>query len=331
MQKQWSSFRITLLLYIVILILPFSFYFVYNSFRTIQNDTKIIHQTASMSGAMQMLVLDTGKNNTAFKIREIDRSMQNISAWVKQNDRSDLYIGAASLSKDFSQIRKCWNDHKKMLFTQDAKILGDTTLQCLEKIDTFSIVVEKMVYLKQDRMINFFYISLAIAMALVLLMIYLVRVYIHAQMKKHAIHNHETKLFNQKYFLAELESTCSRAVRHKYPLSILSIAVINLDTIENTHDKETKKHLFKIMGSLLLSLTRTSDIACRYDENSFYILLPFTEQKDALVLEERVQKAFEEHDLIAATELKFKFSTTQFNNEETPEAFVSRTQNLLDS
>ncbi len=45
MQKEWSSFRITLLLYLVVFILPFSFYYVYTSFQTMQQDTKIVRQS----------------------------------------------------------------------------------------------------------------------------------------------------------------------------------------------------------------------------------------------------------------------------------------------
>ncbi len=55
MQKEWSSFRITLVLYFVVLLLSFSFYFVYTSFKTMQNDTKIVRQSSWTAGAIEHL------------------------------------------------------------------------------------------------------------------------------------------------------------------------------------------------------------------------------------------------------------------------------------
>jgi diguanylate cyclase (GGDEF)-like protein len=329
MQKEWSSFRITLLLYILVLILPLSFYFVYSSFKTIQNDTTIVHQTGWTGGAIESLALDPKSQNSQQTITQIDSALQDISGWVTQNDQSDLYIGAESLSQDFTQVKACWSNYKQILGQQDTAAIREHSLQCWEKADSFAIIVEKMVYLKQNKMINMFYFSLIVAMILTLLMIYMVRSYIHIQMKKHAIHDHETKLFNKKYFMSQLKTSCARSVRYKYPLSMLSISIDDFEKGSKIYDEKTKEHILKILGGLITSLTRTSDTACRYDEDHFSILLPDTEEENALILERRVREVFEKHDFMAKPELKFKFSTVPFNYDETPEAFITRTESLL--
>ena len=79
MPKEWSSFRITLLLYILVLILPLSFYFVYSSFKTIQNDTKIVHQTGWVGGAIEYLALNPTSQNPQQMITHIDSALQDIS------------------------------------------------------------------------------------------------------------------------------------------------------------------------------------------------------------------------------------------------------------
>ena len=38
MQKDWSALRVTLLLYVIIAIFPFSFYFIHSSFDTLKKD-----------------------------------------------------------------------------------------------------------------------------------------------------------------------------------------------------------------------------------------------------------------------------------------------------
>lgn len=329
MPKEWSSFRITLLLYILVLILPLSFYFVYASFKTIQNDTKVVHQTGWTGGAIEYLALNPKSQNAQQSITQIDNSLQDISDWVVQNDSSDLYIGAESLSQDFAQVKMCWSSYKQMIPKQDTVPTRENALQCWEKSTSFAIVVEKMVYLKQKKMINLFYASLTIAMLLILLIIYMIRIYIHKQMKKHSIHDHETKLFNKKYFLAELKTSCARSVRNNYPLSMLSVAIDDFEKESNIYDKKTREHILKIFGGLITSLTRVSDVACRYDENHFYILLPDTPEENALILERRVRETLETHVFNVTPELNFKFTTAHLNDKESPEAFITRTKQLL--
>jgi len=327
MPKEWSSFRITLLLYFVVLILPLSFYFVYTSFKTIQNDTKIVHQTGWTGGAIEYLALDPASQNSQHTITHIDSTLEDISGWVTQNDKSDLYIGAESLSQDFAQVKTCWSDYKQILSQQDTAAIREYSLQCWEKANSFAIVVEKMVYLKQNKMINLFYFALAIAMILALLMIYLVRIYIYRQMKKHAIHDHETKLFNKKYFLAELHSTCARSKRHENPLSLLFVSLD--DFTKKTYAKKTRKDLLLKLGELFTFVTRDGDILCRYDENHFAVLLPLTARENALVLEDRLKEALGKHDFRVTPEVEFSFATTQFDTDETEESFITRSKKLL--
>ncbi|GIT98639.1 GGDEF domain-containing protein [Sulfurovum sp. TSL1] len=326
MQKEWSSFRITLILYLVVLILPLGFYFVYTSFQTMQNDTKIVHQSSWTAGAMAHLALI---QNDYERVVHIDKALQEISPWVAQNNDSNLYIGGQTLSKDFEQIDACWTAYKESYMKHDTIAIGKQSLQCYELTDTFATVIEKMVYLKQNKIINIFYMSLALAMIFALLIIYLVRAYIGQQMKKHAIHDHDTKLFNKQYFCAELKTSCARAVRNNAPLSLLSISIDDFGKESKHYSQKMQAFLLKTFGGLITSLTRESDIACRYDENRVFILLPDTSEEHALILEKRIREALEKHDFGVIPELNFKFATTHLNYKETPETFLSRTEGLL--
>jgi len=320
MQKEWSSFRITLLLYLVVLILPFSFYFVYTSFKTMQNDTRIVRQSSWLSGSMNHLAIDPAGKNNQQTIKKIDQTLNEISVWTEKNSDSELYIGAESISKDFSHVNVCWQSYKDSLSSQQA-------LQCYNVTENMAVIIEKMVYLKQKKIINIFYVSLTLAMILLLLVIYLVRVYIHIQMQKHAIHDHESKLFNKKYFLAELHSTFSRSQRHENPLSLLFVSLNGFTN--KTYDQKTKSNLMKALGEIFTSVTRNSDITCKYDENHFAVLLPLTDREHALILEGRLKEALNNHDFKVRPEMEFSFVTTEANAKETEEAFIGRTKSSL--
>ncbi len=296
MQKIQSSFKITLLLYIIVLILPFSFYFVYSSFQTMQEDTKIVRQSSWLAGAL------------GHQGKDIDTALQNISLWADKNNATELYIGAQSLSKDLAGVKKCIAEGG----------------QCYKLADSMALNIEKMVYLKQNKLINMFYLSLTLAMILLLLVVYLVRIYIHQQIKKHAIHDHETKLFNKKYFMAELKTSCARSVRYKYPLSMASLHIANFGKEDHSYDKKTKEQMLRMFGGLINSIVRESDVACRYEDGQFFILLPDTEEKGAMVLKERILKTIESHDFGVTPKPEFEVAVTHFDQKETAEAFIER-------
>jgi len=306
-----------------------SFYLVYASFKTIQNDTTIVFQSSQTGGMIEYLALDPETKNANQMVTRIESNLQNISTWVDKNDKSKLYIGAESLSKDFSEVVACWEQYKQVFFSQDTAMIREHALECREKSDGLAIVIEKMVYLKQNKMINLFYFALAVAMLFTLLIIYAVRLYIHKQMKKHAIHDHDTKLFNKKYFCAELKTSSARAERNNSPLSLLSISIDNFEKESKKYDIKTREHILNMLGGLIISLTRTSDVACRYDEDRFSILLPDTSEENALILEERIREAFEAHDFGISPELTFKFATTHLHDKESADAFIARIEVLL--
>ena len=297
MQKEWTSFRITLLLYFLVLLLPFSFYFVSTSFKTIQEDTKIVRKSSWLAGAIGHDINKKG----------VDTTLQNILLWAEKNNDSKLYIGAQSLKKDLTAVTSC---------------LSTNSPQCYTLADTMALNIEKMVYLKQKKIINIFYISLALAMILLLLMIYLVRVYIHRQMKKHSIHDHETHLFNKKYFLSELHSTFDRSVRHENPLSLISVTLNGLTN--KSYDKKTKAALMKTIGDLFTSVTRNSDITARYSEEKITVLLPLTDEAQARILEDRIKEALDNHNFEVEPRIDFSFVTTEAKVDEPEEAFITR-------
>ena len=313
MQKQWSSFRITLLLYIIVLILPFSFYFVYTSFETIKSDTRIVRQSSWAPGAIAYASYTNDKDTA----KEIDKALSDIAKWTAQNSDSKLYIGAKSLSEDLHDVTSCWNAHKKNLSAQKGS--------CHDLAENMAVNIEKMVYLKQKEIINIFYISLLVAMILALLMIYLVRVYIHRQMKKHAIHDHDTHLFNRKYFLAELCTTVERAKRGNVSLSIFFLSISNFTSAG--YDTKQQKHLVQKVGHILGAITRNSDIACRFDDNHFAILMALTDKEAAYHLETRIKEALDWYDFHLIPKPQFSFKTTEFDQNETEEEFIARSMN----
>jgi len=327
--KEFSAFKSTIFLYIVVLILPFGFYFVYNSFHTIQNDTKAISQISHINIDINKLSLDINNPNNPSIIKNIDNSLHDITIWVENNSKSGFYIGAHSLKKDFEKLQSCWDECKQYYLSKNEVKLKNSVLKNDYILKDFSIIVEKMVYLKQDKIINVFYISLMIVMILMLLSIYLIRAYIEYQISKHSIYDKETHLYNHDYLMEHLKTTCARATRYKYPLSMLSISMKNID--KKTLPEAEYKKLMEMVGDMLLSLTRTSDVACRYNENHIAIILPFTEHENAEILKGRIEETFQKQDFGISTHPEFKLSIVQYEPKEAPKEYIARATKVLET
>jgi diguanylate cyclase (GGDEF)-like protein len=288
-QKEWASFRITALLYFIIILLSFNFYFVQTSFETMQNNTNIMHKTGWLEGTLAY----SSEQNSKQTNQRIDKALQEISSWTEQNSDSEFYTGGQTLTKDISELSSCIKNH---------------SVSCSKIAKNLDNIIGNIVYPKQNKLINMIYLSFALTIFLILYY-----------------------LFNKKYFLAQLETSCARSVRYNYPLSMLSITIDIFEEGSDKYDKQTKIHILEMLGGLIISLTRTSDTASRYDKNHFLILLPDTEEENALILERRIRETLEKHDFMTGSELKFKFSTTHFNNKETPAECIARAESLLDN
>jgi diguanylate cyclase (GGDEF)-like protein len=324
MQDGWPSFRITALLYVIIAILPLSFYFFGSSVARIQADTKAVRQAVWVGGAIEHLALVSPPQKELMAAK-VDKAVTELSVWAAQHSDSKFYIGDQSLDNDFAQIKECWGRYTQARSSDTAQ---SEVLSCWEQADKLSTVIEKMVYLQQKELISNFYLALFAAIASVLLVIYFVRSFISVQLKKHAIYDTATKLFNQNYFLSALKNNSAKSIRHKHPLNMTSLlAEESGDTKQESNSGSDA--LLSTLGGLIASVVRESDIPCYYGENLFMILLTDTDENGAHIFEKRLRQKLETHDFMTAKPLRFKFATIQHDGMEKTEAFVARAKNLL--
>ena len=314
MSSNFSEYKITLLLYIGVLLIPFGFFYTYSNVQESASDISIVRQLGQIS--TEILVFTENKEQRNQAIQKINTNFKKIEPWITIHNRSEFYVGGRTLQKDYNNLKQCWQKLSKTPQNKNA-------FQCIKAINSLSFIIDKMHTLKQEKIKNMFYISAIGTIIFLLLLIYLIRGYIHLQMKKHAIHDDETELFNQKYFMSLLHSEFSSCKRYKNPLSIISVSLDGFT--DKTYDKKTKKTLMQDLGKLFIDVPRNSDITCRYDENHFAILLPLTNKKNASILENRLREVLESHHFGITPKINFSFVITEMNEEESEEAFIART------
>lgn len=274
MKIDWSAYKITLSLYIGVLLLPISFYFAYSSFKELRVDTKAVNQL-TLNSALVLSLHDVKQENL---INKINLTFEKLQSWMAENDNKDFYVGTVGLLQRYELTLKVWEEIKENKLDRKASFFKETQLLI------FSL--NNMLELKQNKIYNLFYINLFATMILFLLLISFTRGYIHQQLSKHAIYDLKTNLYTKEYLLATLKEVISKTTRTQEALSAIYIDAYELNNLNKSH----KDELLKYIGKSLLDSLRLSDVICRYGEHEFVVILPNTNEEHFDLLRSRLSK-----------------------------------------
>ena len=324
MQKNWSTYRITLLLYLGILILPFGFYTIYNTFEKIEKDAYTLIQLHKNHANILQVTQTVDIQKRTMLIESINKNFSTIKPWFYKNVNNVFYVGGKSPKEDFIQVANAWGKVQKTL---DTTKHSDILYEYSKNMHSLLFNMSKMVLLAKDKVYNILYLTSAITIILFLLLIYAVRSYIHYQLTKDSIYDKETNLYNKRYFTEYAFSLCSTAQRHQYPLSVLFVILDRFDI--KKLDKEQSTLFLAQLGEIFNGVMRDGDIACRYDKTKFAILLPFTTEEKVMHLKKRLNDTLEKQHFNVISKPIFKYVITQFDVNETYEAFTLRSDEAI--
>ncbi|MDH3975411.1 MAG: diguanylate cyclase [Deltaproteobacteria bacterium] len=115
------------------------------------------------------------------------------------------------------------------------------------------------------------------------------------EIKKIAIKDGLTGLYNKLFFHEKLEMEQERAKRNKQSLSLLLMGLDNLKDYNDTNGQGAGDDLLKELSSFIKSSIRKIDIPCRYDEEELALILPETGKEGALKLAESLVEKINNH------------------------------------
>jgi len=114
-----------------------------------------------------------------------------------------------------------------------------------------------------------------------------------AEVKKLAVEDELTKIYNRRYFFELAEREFKLHKRYK-ELKLLSVVMLDIDDFKNIND--TYGHyagdkVLKIVAKKCKESLRETDLIGRYGGEEFAILLPHTEKQEAAIVVERLRKS----------------------------------------
>jgi len=105
-----------------------------------------------------------------------------------------------------------------------------------------------------------------------------------------------TTLYNKNYFFHFLEKELQRVKRSKTPLSLMMIDIDNLNAILEKNGQSVVDIILKEIGLLLTKSIRDVDIAARYSEKVFAVILPYTDETGASIVSQRLRTKVVDHN-----------------------------------
>jgi len=149
-------------------------------------------------------------------------------------------------------------------------------------------------------------------------------------LKKMAILDGLTQLYNHGYINKRLSQEISEAKRHSHPLSIFMFDLDHLKNINDTYGHNTGNDVFVKISTTLKKNMREEDIIGRYGGDEFLIVLPNTRRQAGYKVAEHVRKMIcnlkWHHDGMKVT---ISGGITAMQDEKNAEELIAKTDVLL--
>jgi two-component system, cell cycle response regulator len=111
----------------------------------------------------------------------------------------------------------------------------------------------------------------------------------NAKLAQLAVTDPLTGLNNRRSLYAQLEREFARAQRYRHPLSVLMLDIDHFKAVNDTFGHQMGDRVLKILGDVLRSSIRNSDIGGRFGGEEFMVLAPETARDTVGVLAERIR------------------------------------------
>ncbi len=97
---------------------------------------------------------------------------------------------------------------------------------------------------------------------------------LHERLRNQSIRDQLTGLFNRSFMEESLELELRRAVRSQHPLSVIMLELDNFQLINDNFGLDVGDSILRRTGMLLQANVRKGDIACRYSNQTYVVILP---------------------------------------------------------
>ncbi len=129
------------------------------------------------------------------------------------------------------------------------------------------------------------------------------------QLKRLALHDELTGLFNRRYFDQRLSAELGRMARFGCDVSVMLVDVDDFKRVNDRWGHAKGDEVLVWVAELLRSQLRSIDVPCRVGGDEFAVVLPETAEAGALLCAERLRQVVGEAGRGARHRVKLSFGT----------------------
>lgn len=153
------------------------------------------------------------------------------------------------------------------------------------------------------------------------------------ELKKLAITDGLTKLYNSRYFYNQLEMEVDRLIRYNHPLSLLLLDIDDFKVFNDSYGHLKGDKVLIKLGKIIISCLRKMDTAYRYGGEEFTVILPETSNKEAIVVAERIRSAVEYEKFLPepgkTASISISVGVTEYANNESISSLIQRADKAM--
>ncbi len=114
-----------------------------------------------------------------------------------------------------------------------------------------------------------------------------------ADLRRMAIHDALTGLFNRREFRTRLHQEIERSRRYAHSFALLLVDADHFKAVNDTHGHPAGDRALREIARVLADTTRPVDTVARYGGEEFALLLPETQGEGAFITAERIRRTME--------------------------------------
>ena len=112
--------------------------------------------------------------------------------------------------------------------------------------------------------------------------------------KRQAVTDHLTNLFNRRFFEDALHREATRSLRTKQPFCLIGLDLDHLKKINDTYGHSMGDKAIAAIANVITKTSRSVDVPSRYGGEEFFIILPGINAKGGLIAAERIRVQIEQ-------------------------------------
>jgi diguanylate cyclase (GGDEF)-like protein len=120
---------------------------------------------------------------------------------------------------------------------------------------------------------------------------------LHVMLRDQAVRDPLTNLYNRRYLEQTLEKTLERASQEGASVSLLALDIDAFKSLNDSRGHAAGDLVLQSLSRLILSRTRSEDVACRLGGDEFVVVLPTMSHSAALKLAEELRATLEQMDV----------------------------------